>query len=135
MAGNEKNNPNVRIIYAKLEDYVERCKKRAVSTIYFTVRETAREDKRFMATIELTAMDYSQEATNLIFTEVKISEDLILSQEAYEAFRKELNLRLMGGDVELMQNGKKEIVRVPGIIPFIQGEYSGAEIKNGWIGW
>lgn len=125
---------NVRIIYAKLEDYVERCKKRQVPFIFFTVREAAREDKRFSATVEITAMDYSEPA-NLIFTETKVSDEPILSQEAYDTFRKDFNLRLFGGDVEVMQNGKKETIHIPGIIPYIQGEYSGVEIKAGWIGW
>lgn len=135
MAEKETNKPNVRIIYAKLEDYVERCKKRAVPYIFFTVREAMREDKRISATVEITAMDYTQEPANLIFTETRVSDMPIDSQEAYDSFRRDFNLRLMGGDVEAVQNGKKEIVHIPGIIPYIQGEYSGAEIKAGWIGW
>lgn len=135
MAEKELTKPNVRIIYVKLEDYVERCKKRAVPCIFFTVREAMREDKRISATVELTAMDY-QEPANLIFTETRVSDIPIESQEAYDLFRRDFNLRLYGGDVETpAQNNKKEIVHITGIIPYIQGEYSGVEIKAGWIGW
>lgn len=130
----KETKPNVRIIYAKLEDFTERCKKKSVATIFFNVREGAREDRRYTYTLELTAMDYSEPA-NVIFVENRVSAEPVDTQEAYEAFRKEFNLRLYGGEVETMQGGKKEMVRVPGIIPYIQGEYSGGEIKAGWIGW
>jgi hypothetical protein len=130
----KETKPNVRIIYTNLEDYMERCKKRAVATIFFTVREAPqREDKRIITTIELTAMDYSETAS-ITFLEYRASEP-INTQEDYEAYKKEINLRLMGGEVEAVQNGKKEIVKVPGVIPYIQGEYAGGEIKAGWIGW
>jgi hypothetical protein len=130
----KENKPGVRIIYGNLEDYVERCKKKGVATIYFTVRENQREDKRIIATVELTAMDYGTEIANLIFVENKVSQP-INSQEEYDLFKREFNLRLMGGDVEVIKEGKKEVMRVPGIIPYLQGEYAGAEIKAGWIGW
>jgi len=130
----EKDKPNVRIIYANLEDYVERCKKRGIPTIYFTVRESQREDKRVISTIEITAMEYEKETANLIFMENKVSAP-VSSQEEYDAFKRELNLRLYGGEVEVIQEGKKGMVKVQGIIPYLQGEYAGAEIKAGWIGW
>jgi hypothetical protein len=134
MPEKENSKPNVRIILTNLEDYVERCKKRNIPTIFFTVREAPqREDKRVITTIELTAMDYT-EAASLTFFKYVVSEP-IASQEEYEAYKKEINLNLMGGEVEVLQNGKKEFMKVPGIVPYIQGEYAGAEIKAGWIGW
>ena len=130
----KENKPSVRVIFTNLEDYVERCKKRNIPTIFFTVREAPlREDKRIITTIELTTMDYS-EAASLTFFKYVVSEP-INSQEEYEAYKKEINLNLMGGEVEVLQNNKKELMKVPGVIPYIQGEYAGAEIKAGWIGW
>lgn len=127
-------NSGVKIVFGKLEDYIERCRKRTVPVIFFTVREGAREDKRLTNTVEITAMDYSEQA-NLIFSETNVSAEVIQTQDQYDAWRKECTLRLYGGDVEVIKEGKKETISIKGIIPYIQGEYAGAEIKAGWIGW
>lgn len=130
----KESKPGVRIMYANLEDFTECCKKRKVPYMFFTVREAPqREDKRIITTIELTAMDYGEPAS-ITFYKYVVSEP-IGNQEDYEAYKKEINLALMGGDVEVIQNGKKETIRAPGVIPYLQGEYAGAEIKAGWIGW
>lgn len=128
-----ENKQSVRIVFSNLEDFTERCKKKAVPTIYFTVRENMREDKRIVVSVEITAMDYTEPA-NLVFFENRTSQPITL-QEEYDQFKKDFNLRIYGGEVEVMQNGKQEIVKVAGIIPFIQGEYAGGEIKAGWIGY
>jgi hypothetical protein len=136
MDGNLKGNNGVRIIFSRLEDFVRRCRKRNLPEIYYRATTgVLKEGGRASASVEFTAMDYgAQEATNLIYVEIKTG-DVVKSQEDMDAFAKDFQLRLYGGEVEVQKDGKKEVIRIPGLVPYVQAEYSGAELKEGWIGW
>jgi hypothetical protein len=127
----------VRLIYGNLEEFVKRLRRAKVPEVFFRINNAQLQDGKIVFTAELTAIDADnvKYLQNLIYTESRTSNESITTSQAYQAFKNDFNLRIMGGEVEVQKDGKTEKIPIRGIIPFIQSEYPSCEITNGWVGW